>query len=304
MSIFELSARAEVASSSRFFADKAYRLFVLRSMLAPRVAFRWRQFIEALHANAGARPAPSRVLGKPLRKYVHASLSANSRLELMMGHHAIAREVFSRETVRVLCGGRIPFARLAGRKNTHFVVSLAASDTASMQREGELVLTIQREGRGEMLSRLSFSFATVAGESALIIGGLQGPRASARQEVVDATRELFGLRPKDATLLAARALARALGQRDVHAVADTNHVLKRNQGVSKWARYDEYWRERGAGPGGPFGFVFPVLADATSARGGRDLAKSAIVEGAADFVRAQLASSLARPTRLDRARAA
>jgi len=84
------------------------------------------------------------------------------------------------------------------------------------QREGECTLRLVREGSPTLVSRLTFNFSIVDGRLALAVGGLQGPKAGHKHEVIDATRDLHGLRPKDATL-AASAVADGLDA-FVHAV--------------------------------------------------------------------------------------
>ncbi len=271
-----------------FFKDKAYRMFVLRSALAPRVAWRWARFIGRFHSDLGAATAPSRVLLKPLRSYMFRRLGPRGRLRLMMEHYGLAEGVFARDTLRRICNGeRVVLARPHGRKNSRYVVSLAASVVASTQREGELVICLQREGDNVRLSRLSFSFVRARGGLAVVIAGLQGPNGGHKREVIDATRELYGLRPKDVTLLAARALARALGASELHAVADIDHVLHRHQDIAKLSNYDAYWLERGAKSGGPFGFEFLALEDAAPSSNAREIAKAEIIAAVAGFVGAQ-----------------
>ena len=153
------------------------------------------------------------------------------------------------------------------------------------QREGECTLCLLREGGPTILSRVTFNLCAVDGRLSLAIGGLQGPRAGHNREGIAGTRDLFGLRPKDATLLVARAIAEGLGA-SVHAVGDALHVHRTLPDDPKLASYDAYWRERGANAGGPFGFVFPPLAAPARPSNGRDAAKLAIVEGAAGFMAA------------------
>ena len=133
-----------------------------------------------------------------------------------------------------------------------------------MQREGELAICLAKRPANTELCRLSLCFARVDGEPAVVVGGLQGPASAYKREVIDATRDLYGLRPKDAAFLAARAFARALGFNVVHTICDANHVLRRLQDTAKFSRYDDYWLERGGKRGGPFGFVFGPL-EATAA---------------------------------------
>ena len=118
---------------------------------------------------------------------------------------------------------------------------------------------------------------------AVAIGGLQGPRTGHKREVIDATRDLFGLRPKDATLLVARAFAEGLRGADVHAVGDALHVHRTLKDDPKLASYDAYWRERGAVAGGPSASSFHRSESLGPPCNGRDAAKLAIIDGAKGF---------------------
>ena len=151
-------------------------------------------------------------------------------------------------------------------------------------REGELAIVLVREGEPTPLSRLTFSLVMLEGRLALGIGGLQGPSEGGKRMVIDATRILYGLRPKDATLLAARALARALGANPVHAVSDALHVRGTFRNDPKICSYDAYWLERGARACPAFGFAFPPLAAPVAGPSGRDGVKNAIVRAMEAFV--------------------
>jgi uncharacterized protein VirK/YbjX len=107
-----------------------------------------------------------------------------------------------------------------------------------------------------LLSRLTFNFSIVDGRLVLAVGGLQGPKAGHKHEVIHATRDLHGLRPTDATPLAASAIADGLDA-SVHAVGDALHVHRTLPDDPKHSSYDAYRRERGATAGGPLGLVLP-----------------------------------------------
>jgi uncharacterized protein VirK/YbjX len=265
--------------------DKAMRLYLLRSLLSPIVSTRWARFIRRYHSAFEAGSPPARVLLKPVRSYIHLRLGPEGRLDVLRGHYHLFRQLFSRECVRRVCAGEPIFiADLAARKGSVYHLAIAASTRVSMQREGELAIFLVKRGHEEPVSRLSLAFARVDGELAALIGGLQGPRVGHKRDVIDATRELHGLRPKDATLLAARAFAKAVGATAVHAIANRHHVLERQRDASKHADYDAYWRERGAAPGGPLGFVFPPLGEVAAEGGGRAAVKAAIVTATRRFV--------------------
>jgi uncharacterized protein len=271
--------------------DKAMRLYLLRSLLSPIVSTRWARFIHSYHRAFEAGPPPSRVLLKPVRSYIHVRLGPKARFDLLRDHYRLFRQLFSPACVRRVCAGEpIVVAELAARKGGVYCVAISAATRVSMQREGEMAISLIKRGAQEPVSKLAFAFGRVDGRLAVLIGGLQGPSVGHKREVIDATRELYGLRPKDATLLAVRALAKAVGATSAHAVANRNHVLDRLSGVSKLANYDAYWRERGATPGGPLGFVFPPLEEIVAAGAGRDALKAAIAAAMQRF-----AAAYARP---------
>ncbi len=265
--------------------EKARRVYLLRSFLAPTASLRWTRFIREFHIRFGA-PAPvDRVLAKPVRNYVHRRFWPRQRLALLLAHYQWFADAFSPEFLRRFCSNEeIQIAELHGRKQSSYRIFVAASVVAVLQREGEIALYLSKSAQGVKLCRLSFSYSNIEGEPAFVIGGVQGPLAAHKREVIDATRELYGLRPKDAILLAARALAQSLGIAKIHAVSDANHVLNRLQESTKFSSYDEYWRERGAVEGGPFGFMFEPLGPAAPAKDKRDEIKIAITNAVTDFL--------------------
>lgn len=268
-------------------SDKAHRLYLLRSLLAPTVSARWSRFIHGFHRDAGAARPVARVLAKPLRNYVHRAYWPRRRLDLLLEHYRWFGALFSRDFIRRICSQEaLSVAMLQGRRNRRYEIFVVASVTAIMQREGELAIFLARGPHEPKMCRLAVCFTAVDSQLSMVIGGIQGPLTAHKREVIDATRDLYGLRPKDAVLLAARAMAQALALTGVHAVSDANHVLKRLQDKSKFSNYDAYWLERGAEAGGPFGFVFGPLAPFEAADAKREGVKIAIVESMTAFVNA------------------
>ncbi len=265
--------------------DKAHRLYLLRSLLAPTVSARWSRFIHGFHQEAGAVRPVARVLAKPLRNYVHRAYWPRRRLDLLLEHYHWFDTLFSRDFIRRICSQEaLCVVTLSGRRQKDYQIFVVASVTAIMQREGELAIFLARGPNEPKLCRLSLCFSEVAGRLSMVIGGIQGPLTSHKRAVIDATRDLYGLRPKDAVFLAARAMAQALALDGVHAVSDANHVLRRLQDKSKFSSYDAYWQERGGEAGGPYGFAFAPLAPLAASEDRREGVKIAIVEGMRVFV--------------------
>jgi hypothetical protein len=263
------------------------RRFWLRALLAPWVAWRWRDHAYVLYRNHGAALPNARVLSKPLHGYLRRGLTPGARLRLLVDHYCWFGRSFDPECLRRLCAGEtLELAVLSGRRSSTFRLYLANSTAVQTQREGECTICLAREGEPTPLSRLTFTLITDEGRPGLAIGGLQGPSHGHKREVVRATRDLHGLRPKDATLLAARAIAEALGGARVHAVSDAAHVHRRLPDHLKLSSYDAYWTERGGIEGGLLGFVLPPLAAAGTSPNGRERMKLAVLNGARQLVAA------------------
>ena len=267
--------------------DRGMRRFWLRSLLAPRVAWIWRDHALGLYRRHGAAIPNACVLSKPLHGYLRRGLSPATRLSALVEHYRLFETLMGPDCLRGLCAGEpIELARLHGRKDATFHLFLVNATMAQTQREGECTLCLVREASATLLSRLTFNLSVVDSRLALAVGGLQGPKAGRKREVIDATRDLHGLRPKDATLLAARAIAEGLGAA-VHVVGDALHVHRTLPEDPKHSSYDAYWRERGATAGGPLGFVLPPLEALAPPSKRRDGAKTAIVEAARRFLAAR-----------------
>lgn len=267
--------------------DRGKRRYWIRRLLAPRSAWRWRKFALELFREHGVASPGGRMLSKPLHGYMRRGWGTAARCRVLIDNYRWLVGLFRPDCLRAICAGeRLELARVSGRRNSSFRLYLAGSTTVNTPHEGELTIWLAREGGSLPLSRLTLSLITMDGRLALAIGGLQGPEPGHKREVIDATRDLNGLRPKDATLLAARTVAEALGGVRLHAVSDARHVRRALRNGVKVASYDAYWRERGAMAQGPFGWVFPPLGPLPNLPVGRERAKQTIAAGVRAFIAA------------------
>ncbi len=204
---------------------------------------------------------------------------------MLLEHYDWFKRTFSPSFLKSFCSNEeLEIVEFVGRKGATYKLYLAASVVATMQREGEISIYLAKSPHDTKLCRSSVCYSRVQGRDALVLGGLQGPLTAYKREVIDATRDLNGLRPKDAVLLAVRAFGQALGVESLHAVCDAHHVLNRLQDKSKHANYDSYWLERGGKPCGPFGFEFGSLAPLASTLDKREARKIALIKGVNAFV--------------------
>jgi len=270
--------------------DKAYRLYVLRSLLAPVSSLRWRWFIRGFHRKIGAPPPLARVLAKPVRAYVHRKFWPRHRVALLLEHFRWSEKLFTSDFLQQICANQsIELVALQGRRDKIYRIFISGSLAVISQREGEISISLAETPVSPRLARISFLFCKVSGRLSLVIGGIQGPPGANKHAVIGATRDLHGLRPKDAILLAVRILAHQFLIEDVYAIGDDNHVLQRLQDSAKLSKYDAYWGDRGGVPEPLYGFRFEPLCLDCDVKNKRDAMKeeiSASVKAFAGSIRA------------------
>ena len=144
-------------------------------------------------------------------------------------------------------GGRLVVATLHGKGEAPCTLHLGGNTS----KEGEMSFTFC-DGAGNMLAKLAATIgADESGAPVLWIGGLQGAKPPlGRDEIVKATRELYGLRPKAAVMLVAQTVARMLGLTALRAPGNEGHISQRGfrrlRSKRKiYADYGQFWEEIG-----------------------------------------------------------
>jgi uncharacterized protein len=245
-------ARQQGLSAAVNFWSKAHR--------DPRALATWIDFITRHAAAHGAAP-DARELRKPQRNYGRAHRNVAARVRSLITHHRFSAHHLPLNFYRALLNGQpVRLAGMVGRKGI-YTISLASSLRHEQKQEGELTLFVS-DAEGRALARMAFSFdCDNCGHPQLLIGGLQGLAAGIDKSViVQATRDLSGLRPKDASLVAVHALAQALGIDQVLAVSQATHVLSTEWAFSRSfisRDYDGFWRDRGGIEAPGIGYVMP-----------------------------------------------
>jgi uncharacterized protein VirK/YbjX len=204
---------------------------------------RWVRFIDGYYGRyTGERAPVEMVRTKFLRSFYSRKLKPAARLGRLKAHFNFLESRFRDHLVRTLISGtEIRLASMTGKSGGLYDIGLAQHPR--YRAEGDLTLFLRRRGDEVALAALTFSFG---GDAVLRVGGLQGPQADdGKQRVVDATRDLNGLRPKGAVLSALYDLAAALGIGEIEAVGMANHPL--NDGRhAVFADNDAFWAEQGA----------------------------------------------------------
>ena len=203
----------------------------------------------------------------PLRPFLRAGLTFDQRLQITRSHHAAVGAVLSTDIIRNIWARRhTKLGLIEGRRGSSFALWLSA---AEYLREGGIEMMLTREvadgSPSFPLARVTFSLAETpetGHQRALLIGGLQGsPQANGKRAIIDATRDLRGLRPKAAVIIAAQAFAARADCKVILAVSDANHIIRvqsKKMLCKKAAEYDAFWQERGGLSHGFLGYELPT----------------------------------------------
>lgn len=225
---------------------KKTKFFVLKYLQYFPHSQRWVQFIDGYYGRYTGEVAPIELVRtKFLRSYYSRKLQPAARLGALRGHYQFLETHFRDHMIRtLLTGTEIRLASMIGKSGALYDIGMAQH--ARYRAEGDLTLFLRRRDDEVALAALTFSFGAHEKAAVLRIGGLQGPQAEdGKQRVVDATKDLNGLRPKGAVLSAFYDIARVFGAVTIDAVGMKNHPLN-DRRHAVFADNDAFWAEQGA----------------------------------------------------------
>jgi len=239
---------------------KKSRFFFLKYLALYPHSSRWVHFVGSLYERHLADEAPiEMVRTKLLRAYYSRKWNAKQRCSSLLSHYNFVESSFHPDVLcDMLAGSAIPLCSVTGKSQEVYVFSV--SQHARYRAEGELTIFMQKSGDESALAALTFSFDTTQVQGlSLRIGGLQGPQAEdAKQKVIQATKDLSGLRPKSAVLEVFYAIANATGAVSLEAVGRQNHPLL-NDGHAFLANNDTFWEEVEAKVNALGDFILPAV---------------------------------------------
>ena len=183
---------------------------------------------------------------RPLRPYMRQHFTVAERRALLKAHYDTMRKHFTpHEGLRAEPG--LVVATLTGKNDAAYRVTFGGNTS----KEGEVTFGIY-DVDGHYLAKMEGSIGVDEnGKPVLWIGGLQGAKPPmGRDEVVKATRDLYGMRPKGAVMLAAQCLSQMLGLTAIRAPGNEGHISQRglNRIRAKrkiYADYAQFWEEIG-----------------------------------------------------------
>lgn len=267
-------ARTETPKRTIVFFFRSFRHFGLTG--------RWLTFLEDFGRRHGLGQPALNLVRKAFGAYFTMNMSLDQRVGLLEQHYMLGSRLLPRPIMEALWAGQsTELGRVLGKKD-EYAVWLRRADQCGTRHEGEWTAGFVALSTGLLLCRITVILTTDPdGKPAIAIGGLQGPaREVPKANLVTATRDLGGLRPKDAMLLVVAGIARSLDRDTMHAVDNSGHPINyrgRRRRAKMLTDYDDYWRDRGGMPGGTFGFVLPAKDPSEAEPGNkrRDEAKQA-----------------------------
>lgn len=275
---FETSERAWLREAAGVFSQvvglcgrlgvRQSRIFLTRFACKPVSFFKWFRFLTGFRRRHGlGRPHDDLQRKKPY-KFFALGLHGHRGFDLLVDHFNLAAAGLPRHRLEAAWRGRtIDIGQVTGRRDA-YALTMRLSVHSGTSHEGAFSIGLTRQSDRLDLVRLSFILYPLgtsplgACRYTVAIGGLQGsPEPAAKRAVIDATRDLCGLRPKDAALLVMEGIAIGGGADHFLGVCDARHTINfrtPKKRAGKRADMDRYWIDRGGLQGGEFGFAMPV----------------------------------------------
>lgn len=216
----------------------------VRTVLYYQQTQRWLAYWNTTPMHARLAQATPRLLQKIYRPYQSLRLRSQDRLNILVSHY----DFIFRQGLGplVLHASQTPqlLGSFSGKSGTTYELRLSAIER--LDREGELTLDLCSDQK--LLFSVAFTFYGNELVPCVGVGCLQGPRGSDAQERVrNATRDMFGLRPKGLMLRLVREIGHAYGCKKLILVGNQNRVMFHQVRAGQvFADYDDFWQEIGA----------------------------------------------------------
>lgn len=234
-------------------------VLALRFLVNPILTRRWWRFVDAFATARGLPPPHDALLQPSLVIFLTRRVTPTDRLGLLMQHFRVAVRILAPDIVRRLwLGDTIRLGDIAGKRGAYRIELLLACRCGG-RHEGIFAIRLLRLCDNLQLCTTKFVFVPGPLGPTVVVGGLQGGR-NAKRAVIEASRDLGGLRPKEASLLVLQGLLAGSPCPYLFGVAHANHpstTRHRRRRDRLHADMDGFWRERGGVAEPRFGFMLP-----------------------------------------------
>lgn len=219
---------------------------IIGAAVFPAQTRRWKNYVSGHPVLRELAPLFPRIVHKIYRPYLSNHFTCKERVSALVGHYTAVAEAGLGPIVRRAALEPVTLARFEGKGGAMIELRLSAISRA--HREGELALHLVMDGR--TVYTASFALLSNGAGRQVALGALQGLRAADGAALIkNATRALFGWRPKNFMVAAVRHAGDCLGCSDLLLVSNRNRItVNWRRGARISSDYDATWSELQARP--------------------------------------------------------
>lgn len=224
--------------------EKAFYFFCYATL--HRRAFEaWFDFIETGAAAALPDVIKTRLAMRAAFRFVRPWMPLAARIEALNRHHALFAARFSAAGVQSLQTKEgVEIARLTGKSGREYSLYMVSD----ISKDGAMRISLCDHESGRRKRMASITGVIGAGSDGVPvfwIGALQGAQADGKQTVVAMTKDLNGLRPKQAVLQAVAAVSLWFGAKEMLGPSLKNQIaIKKGwRAENIHTEYDDFWQE-------------------------------------------------------------
>ena len=233
---------------ARFGYGKALQFFAY-AQLYPKAFAKWFDFAESTLPLPGADTSEDFKLRQIMRagfRFVNPGFSVPEAIDALISHYTTLKQSLPPAALPSFMAG-CEIAEVTGHSGKKYIFKVIHN----IAKEGALVIALL-DSEVEIFAPLATVTGILTrdhnGQPVFMVGMLRGPGPripNGKQRVVDATRDLNGLRPKQAVVHAASALAQWFGAKEIIAPSTENQIAIRNwfKGHKIHADHDTFWQE-------------------------------------------------------------
>ncbi len=248
---------SETMNASLFYTQRIHALygfrkasyFLLQTRLRPNLFARWFEFVDAALPPDVTEIYKIRLAMRPAFRFMNPRFDAVDRVNALTHHFTVLREKFPAPVRLTMTQERTGYrlAEVTGKSGKKY----AFETRGEVTKEGGIRIVFFDAEKEDGLALLAGILATDKhGKQIFNIGMLRGPNKNNKEIIIKATKDLNGLRPKQAVLHAAAALAAWLGAEEIVAPSSEKEIAMKNlfKGHKVLANHDPFWREFAQSP--------------------------------------------------------
>jgi len=237
--------------------------FFLQTLVHKKAFMKWFDFIETALPVDAADLFKVRLAMRPAARFVSRQFGVSGRIDALIDYYSLLSQRFPVAALSEFMGG-YQIAEMTGQSGKKYSLDVVHG----ISKEGTLTITIT-DIEVDAVAPIAILTGIISLDRhrnpVFIVGMLRGPGLGVKdgkQVVVNATRDLNGLRPKQAVVHAAAALASWFRAGEIMAPSSKNEIAIKNRfkGYKILADHDPFWQEfaKEVAPDGNYHLPLPL----------------------------------------------